>query len=169
MNMLSINKLSWTLLVLAPAGLVACGSPDATTEEAAQDGVAQAAAQPATTNDPRLLSCFLEYQAFVPTWQVAPAASFVTTFGRVVDTGVWASDGAYQLSVEVNPGVVSSLKFEADIFDIAAGHVLSSVELPLPQVGGDWLFELDGTIPPVTRSGVTFPGIRAYCSIKNPS
>ncbi len=176
-----MNKLLSTTLLLTSITLAGCagGAGDAGDAEldgnAAQQldlggGKEDSASRP-PSKDPRLLNCHLEYEAFTPGFAVRPAASFETTFGKVENEGVSASDGAYTLVVTTNPRPPYNLSFIIQIIDESKQAGISYIVLPRPHVGGAFLFELGAEIPATTfpdEGPQAFDHMRAYCSIRMP-
>ena len=180
-------KFSLTVLVmslgsfgsLASLGLAGCADAGDTDNGAAKIGGAPQQADvevgkldgstTAKSTDPRLLNCQLEYEAFAPAFAVRTASSVETTFGKVENEGVSASDGAFGLVVQTNPNPPYNLSFIAQINDESRNAGLSYIVLPRPHVGGEFLFELGANIAPVTAAdGTVFDHLRAYCSIRMP-
>jgi hypothetical protein len=115
----------------------------------------------------RHLVCNLDYETFSPAFADQPAATFDTKYTVVKKDGASATDGAFTLSVGVNPSPPFNLSDTATISNATTGATVAYVVLPSPHLGGDFLFEVGGKIDPVTPAGAAqpFDFMRAYCSL----
>jgi hypothetical protein len=116
----------------------------------------------------RHLICNLEYETFSPAFASQPAATFDTKYTIVKKQGASASDGAFTLSVGVNPTPPYNLTDNVFITNAQTGATVAYVVLPSPHLGGQFLFEVGGKIDPVTPAGATqaFDFMRGYCSLQ---
>ena len=122
----------------------------------------------AITGPTRHLMCNLDYETFSPTFADQPAASFDTKYTVVKKQGAEATDGAFTLSVGVNPTPPFNLSDSVFITNAQTGATVAYVVLPSPHLGGQFLFELGGKIDPVTPAGATqaFDFMRGYCALQ---
>jgi hypothetical protein len=109
------------------------------------------------------LSCNLEYENLSP-FQVAPAASFQVPYSQVQSVGATASDGRYRIYASVNPTPTTNLAFTVGVMNTQTGKDTVYLVLPSPQAAGAFLFETGARISALTKAGVTYDHVRAYCS-----
>jgi hypothetical protein len=143
-------------LTAAACSLSACAAGDPADLGADRDPVAQAAG---TT---QMLACNLEYEVFSP-FSTFPAASFAVPYSQVVASGASASDGHYQIAVALNPTPPYNLSFNVNVTNVATGKDAAYSVLPAPVVGGAFLFETGARISSLTKNGVVYDHVRAYC------
>lgn len=151
-----------TLFALVSASLLAsCAVPDAAadTDHADTDRTAAQTASGTPT-----LACNLEYENLSP-FQTAPVGSFVLPYAQFVSQGgAVVSDGHYQLSVSLNPSPATNLSFNVQISNVQTAKDTAYAVLPPPQVTAGYILETGARISALTKNGVTFDHIRAYCS-----
>jgi len=149
-----------SLLSLAlTSPLAACAAADAADATADHDAVAEVTAAATTP----MLACNLEYELLSP-FTVSPVGSFSVPFSQVTAQGAAASDGHYQIFASVNPTPSTNLSFIVSIANVQTGKDTAYTVLPPPSVAGPFLFETGARISALSKAGVTYDHIRAYCS-----
>jgi hypothetical protein len=156
-------RIKLTIMTLASvSSLVACAAGDLPDTGADPGTVVQAAVLPPGTPT---LACNLEYEKFDPSFAVSPVASFQVPYSQVQTQGVAASDGHYQISVSVNPTPATNLSVNLVITNVQTAKDAAYLVLPPLQVlAGGYLFETGARISALTKNGVSFDHIRAYCT-----